>query len=126
MSGRIWRNLRYARQQSFKSDYYHKVGAIVCQGAIVKARGFNQLRNAGIGRCFTEYQESLHAERHACMQLQREEIKGCDIYLWRETKDQRPALSKPCDKCREMLRNLGIKRAIYSIQEFPYYNIERL
>ena len=120
------RGLNYAKRTSRRSNHEFRIGACVCKGAIIKSRGFNQIRLSRIGLSFTNYPESLHAERHACSQLPREEIAGCDIYIWREYKDGRPANASPCNHCRELLKELRVKRAIYTTGEYPYYQIERI
>ena len=126
MSGRIWRMLSYARKESKRSTHHHRIGVIICQGSTVISRGFNQIRAARIGSTYTSYPESLHAERHACMQVQRDALQGSDLYIWRETKCGLPANSRPCDNCTRLLDDLGIKRIIHSDSEFPYYKIIRL
>lgn len=123
---RIWRMLRHARRSSINSDHIHRIGAVICAGSIIKSRGFNQVRRARIGSNFTNFPESLHAERHACIQMSKDDIKGCDIYIWREYKTGSPAIAKPCDKCYTLLESLGIKRIIYSTSTFPYYEVIRL
>lgn len=123
---RSLRALKYAKQISRRSNHQHRIGAVICQGAIIKSRGYNQVRLSRIGRSFSNYPESLHAERHACTQLDREDIRGCSIYIWRETRDGRPANARPCEDCQRLLQELGIRKIIYTIGEKPYYQIERV
>jgi deoxycytidylate deaminase len=123
---KIWRMLKYARKESKKSTHRHRIGVVLTQGANILSRGYNQIRSAQIGLSYTNYPESLHAERHAAMQVQRETIQGGDLFIWRETKKGLPANSRPCNDCTRLLVHLGIKRIIHSDSEFPYYKIERL
>ena len=123
---KIWRMLRYARRESKRSAHHHRIGVVICQGSTVISRGFNQVRAARVGSTFTNYPESLHAERHACMQVQRESIRGNTLYIWRETKQGLPAKSLPCINCIRLLEELQIHKIIHSDSEFPFYKILRL
>lgn len=123
----IWKGLRYARKASFRGTHsQHRIGVAICKGSVVLSKGYNQIRRARIGESFSEYKESLHAERHACLQLQKDNISGTDMYIYRETKNGKPACARPCKRCQELIRSVGIRRVIYSNSEFPYYKIERI
>jgi deoxycytidylate deaminase len=126
MTGRIWRMLRYARKESTRSNHHHRIGVVICQGSVVISRGFNQIRAARVGLTYTNYPESLHAERHACMQVQRESIQGSDLFIWRENRQGFPVTSRPCENCRRLLEELQIRRVIHSASEFPYYSVIHL
>jgi deoxycytidylate deaminase len=126
LMNKVWRMLRYARKESRRSDHHHKIGVVICQGSVMQSRGFNQIRAARIGITYTNYPESLHAERHACMQVQRESIQGSDLYIWRETREGLPANARPCANCLRMLVDLEVRRIIHSDSEFPFYRVIRL
>lgn len=62
--------------------------------------------------------ECLHAEMMACFyaryNLGEENLKKATIYVVRAKKDGSLGLAKPCQACDSMIRDLGIKKIIYS------------
>lgn len=56
---------------------------------------------------------TLHAEIAAILNA-RQDIRGCDIYVYRENKNGQLAISKPCAVCRDMIEEVGIKNVYYS------------
>jgi len=57
---------------------------------------------------------TLHAEIHALLGIPKDKLKGCDAYVYRETKDGVTANSKPCPICQKALAKVGIKRVFYT------------
>jgi deoxycytidylate deaminase len=112
---------KIAREESFKSNYQHKIGAILVSGSRILSKGYNQIRHLKIGKRYTAFDCSLHAERDCVSKLDKSSVKGADIYIYRETKDGFPALSLPCSQCMFMLHELGIHRIFYTTSEFPFY-----
>lgn len=70
--------------------------------------------------------KTLHAEAHALMGLSTKETNNCTVYVYRETKDGVPAMSKPCPLCETALREAGIKKVYYSVNYSPYWEMLRL
>jgi deoxycytidylate deaminase len=60
---------------------------------------------------------SLHSEIAACLGLDRDILKGADVYNYRETKGGSRTISKPCASCQRELSYLGIRRVFYSTPE---------
>lgn len=56
----------------------------------------------------------IHAEVDAFIGNPRRLFAGCDAYVYRETKDGKPALAKPCPACEEVLRKEGIETVHYT------------
>lgn len=123
---KIERYLEVAKRESLNSDYQQRVGAIVINKSSILATGYNQLRHLKVGKRYTNYECSLHAERDACRKLSREQLKGATIVTYRQTKDGVPAEAFPCSQCLWMLQELGVKRVISSCVEYPYYRVTKI
>jgi deoxycytidylate deaminase len=102
------------------------MGAVIIKGNRVLATGYNQIRHLKRGSKYTEYDCSLHAERDACSKLDKTELKGTTIVVFRKTKDGNPAEAMPCDQCMWMIKELGIKRIISSCALPALYKVTKL
>lgn len=113
---------RVAKKEAKKSTYKHKLGACVVKGGSVVSKGHNEIRYCATGaNKYSEWRESLHAERAALSKLKKSEITGSSVFVVRVTEEQKWALAKPCSQCMYMLRDLGVKKVVFSISEFPYF-----
>lgn len=53
--------------------------------------------------------------------------RGSTIYVFRQWKNGHPAMARPCFLCRErLIKPLGFKRVVYTIQEYPHFQEEIL
>lgn len=113
---------RSAKIASNKSTYKIKIGAVLVKGGSILASGCNEVRYRQIGsNKFSEWKESLHAERCVLSKFNKEDLKGCSLYIWREYEDGSPALSKPCSACNYLITEMNIKKVYYSIPTSPFY-----
>jgi len=114
---------RLAKKEAERSDYKLKVGAVVIKGGSVLSTGFNSVRHCAIGSSkFTTWKESLHAERAALSKMNKEDISGCTVYIYRiHGLTGKPAFSKPCTQCAFMMRELGVKKVLYTHPDYPYF-----
>jgi deoxycytidylate deaminase len=116
-----------AKIESEKSTYVHKMGCVVVKGGSIQSTGYNEVRFCSVGSTnFTEWKESLHAERAALSKMKKEDVAGCSVYIYREYANGKPALAKPCSQCAYMLSELGVKKVFYTIDKEPYYREIRL
>lgn len=124
---RIQRFLLKAKEVSKLSDHQFKIGCVVANGSVVLSTGHNKTTYKSRGRKFASYDAALHAERNALSKLNSKEVSGLTLYVWRNFKSGEPANSKPCDDCMQMIYELGIvKRVIYTVSYFPYYEEIRI
>ena len=120
MKIRSW--LKVARSESLKSTYKHQLGAVIVSGGSIISKGFNQIRHSSKLKEHAKVDETLHAERDAIIKIKnKKKLFGSTIYIYREHKNGNPANAKPCIFCHEMIKASGIKKAIYTIETFPYY-----
>lgn len=123
----IFKYFELARVESEKSTYDQKIGAVIISGNKVLSKGYNKLRHCIRGKRFAPWENSIHAERDCCRKLNKEQIKGSYIFVYRENKKTgNPALAKPCDGCMKLIKFLGIKRVYYTTNKYPYYSELRL
>lgn len=115
--------LRLSRNVSKHSQYKIKVGAVLVVAGHVLSVGFNKIKYS---REYSHLQEqSLHAEMSCLKTCGRDYVDKATIYVYRETKNG-PALAKPCVKCQTVLKSRGVKRAVYSTAEYPFFEIIEL
>jgi deoxycytidylate deaminase len=113
---------KYAKQEAKKSDLHIKVGACLVIGKSI-IKGHNKKKTHTIfANPQIHLKTSLHAEL-ACL-VEGKNVKGSSIYVYRETKNGKPGLSKPCEHCMSFLREAGIQFVYYSVSEFPFWRKE--
>jgi len=102
-----------AKRVSKKSDHrsYH-LGAVIVKKNRVLSIGFNRNRTHPKSPHKFKY---LHAEIDAIIGLDFKDLYGSVIYVYREDKLGRLALSKPCESCMEAIKASGIKYLCYTI-----------
>lgn len=123
---RFERYLEVAKTQSLNSIHHQRVGAVVVNKSAILATGYNQVRHLKVGKRYTNFECSLHAERDACRKLDKSLLKGATIVVYRQLKNGTPAEAFPCDQCLWMLQELGVRRVISSCGEYPYYRVTKI
>lgn len=119
-----------ARRCSLKSDYVGasdvKIGAVAVFRRTIIARGCNRNKTHPLQERYNIYRYNMHSNHyypskmHAEMELISKiryldiNFSEVEIYVYRETKDGRKAMAKPCLACESALRELGVKRVYYT------------
>ncbi len=88
----------------------YQIGSVITKGSTVISVGFNQLKTHPKS---THPYKNLHAEMSAIL-LSKTDLSGCDLYVYRATKDKVPAIAKPCVYCMELIKLSGIKHIHFS------------
>lgn len=103
-----------AKKLSQKSDYRHKLGAVVTKKNRVLGIGWNKpfKTNPNSNNLF----RTTHAELDAILSSNRDDLKGSTIYVYRQFSNGNPAPAKPCIYCQELIRLAGIKKVYYSAE----------
>ena len=60
-------------------------------------------------------QSSTHAEHAALKALRGVNLKGAVAYVARIYKNGEPAMSQPCPRCTQLLRDAGIRKMIWTL-----------
>lgn len=113
-----------ARAMSELSDFkqYH-IGAVAVYGHKIISSGYNSnktnptQKRLNIHRFEADTPATIHAELACLLPLiNRKDINFSDIslYIYREYKNGKPAISRPCPSCMALIRQLGIRRLYYS------------
>lgn len=114
-----------ARTMSRHSDCKIKVGAVIANKKPISA-SFNTFKtHPKYSNPYETNVGSIHAEIRAVI-LSGQDLKGGSIYVYREYKTGKPAMSRPCRLCMEVLKEAGIKKVYYTIGKKPYFRLERL
>lgn len=102
-----------AKAASKHSDHpAHKLGAVIVKGNKVVSVGFNK------NKTHTKSNHAwkrLHAEISAIIKA-KQDLTGCSIYVYRETKNGDLGMSKPCPSCFSAIRESGIKIVYYTTE----------
>lgn len=121
------KHLRYAydlaREHEFDSYLEYNLCAVIVRGGNVLSVGYNS-------QGWNPLSERYKVQRHACnihaeinaIVSKRNKVRFDDakIYVVRLKGDDRVGNAKPCDMCQHVLFNYGIKRAYFTVDEFPF------
>lgn len=122
-----------ARECSFKSDYNGagraKIGCVIVYKGTVLAKGWNsdkthtQQKQFNIWRykdCGNRYlPEKTHSEIMALTKIKYLDIdfSKVHIYIYREYKNGKLAMCRPCPSCMAAIRSMNIKHLHYTTEE---------
>lgn len=114
------RNFIVAKKIREKSKHAKKMGSVIVNHGRIISTGCN------IQKSHPKYADgkksySIHAEVSAILKS-RTDLTGTTIYVYREVRGH-PAMAKPCNNCMKEIIEVGIKRIIYSVSYFPYYEV---
>lgn len=108
--------LKLAKRVAKRSDCRCQIGSVLVKSGRVISFGWNSRKrtpkSAKLG-----YNWSLHAEIDTCLGFSPEEIRDATLYNYREDRQGRRKISKPCPTCEHVLRGLGVRRVYYSTTE---------
>ena len=107
--------IRIAKKQAGNSTYIYKLGAVIVKGQRVLSTGFNSISHCSVNN----FRNSRHAEMDAILKLMHRHnglvsLAGSTLYVTRVTQTGRSAMAKPCKKCMDLIRSVGIREVIYT------------
>lgn len=113
-----------AKAMSELSDFkQHHIGCVAVSGHKIISSGYNSRKTNPIQKRLNAHRfdvdtnHTVHAELSCLLPLiNRQDINFSDVslYVYREYKNGKPALSRPCPSCMALIRELGIKKIYYS------------
>ena len=113
-----------AKSMSELSDFkQHHIGAVAVYKHKIISSGCNSnktnptQKHFNIHRFDVDTPATIHAELSCLLPLiNRKDINFSDVslYIYREYKNGKPAISRPCASCMALIRQLGIRRLYYS------------
>lgn len=128
------RFFKFAREASKKSDYTGSssspaIGAVAVRNKSIVAEAWNTNRTSPLQARYNVYRyhndttpPKCHAESALLQKLRWKcgdnlDWSKIDIYIYRELKDGRLAMSRPCPSCLMMLKTFGVKRIFYTTED---------
>lgn len=109
--------IKCAMNEAKKSNYNPQIGAVVFKGKRIYGSGHNGIRSSSISMKHKKWEESLHAEQAAMLNLDWNKLKGCSIFVYRTNKNGQLAMAKPCDMCQKLIKYVGIKNMFYTTND---------
>lgn len=120
LESRIERGIRLAIMEASKSNFYpHKIGAVVIKHGKPIKRATNSLRK----HSFSDYYKYPHSRHAEAAVLSNINAENSYLFVARVNRKGEPRLAKPCDSCIEVAKFSKVKTIIYTISEYPYYEI---
>jgi cytidine deaminase len=89
----------------------YKVGAILVNSGKVISEGANSYKThpkMGV--------KTLHAEIQALIGVRYKDLVGSTVYVARLNKNHKLGMARPCETCRHILKEYGIKRCFFTNQ----------
>lgn len=107
-------SFRIAAKESEKSEHnQHRLGAVIVKSGNVLSTGYNQLRYSSVLRTNT-----IHAEEAAILKLLNGRdfghLPGSSLFVFRHTKGGNRGLARPCSRCMDLIRSVGITKIYYT------------
>ena len=92
-------------------------GAVIYRGGRALCHGTNIDKNSVYVVPDPRTQSGVHAEARAIRKALADgiDLEGATIYVARVLKSGKPAMSKPCVNCQELLKSVGIRKVFYTI-----------
>ena len=105
--------LKKAKDVSTKSDHRsHKMGCVIVKRNRIVGSSCNTLKtHPRSPNCY----KSIHAEFGAVVDAGFD-VKGATAYVFRQQKNGKWAMAKPCFACRNFLIKCGIVKVIYTFE----------
>lgn len=111
------RILYKALEQAKKSPHRWKMAAVLTKSGRTLNIANNQPKNSPsiggvpLNRCSTHAEVAVTRMTNA---------RGTVVYIARIGRNGQPALAKPCKACQEHMKELGVKRAFWTIDKTSY------
>lgn len=110
--------MNIAREASLVSDHpVFKMGAVLFnkQGRLLSSgRNWHHKTHPMIKK--VSLVKSMHAELDAVLGLRHYDLRGTEIFVYRENNVGEPRMAKPCPMCMTILKSFGVKRAWYTTE----------
>lgn len=113
--------IKIAKKEALKSKYQYKLGCILVHGSKIVSKGHNKsTKTHKIAYYNHDHLEfaTVHAEVDTLINVSKEIARKSDLYVVRvRRKDHKFAMAKPCKMCEKIIKKMGVKRIIYTIND---------
>ncbi|MBP3886713.1 MAG: hypothetical protein J6F30_03505 [Cellulosilyticum sp.] len=115
-----------ARTVSKTSQYPRiKIGCCIVKKNVVLAVGVNKYKSHPLQKKYNKFRSmdeshihnNIHAELDAIIKCNRQDLIGASIYVYREDSFGNLRMCRPCEACRKLIRDSGIKEVYYTTGE---------
>jgi len=104
-------NIALQLAEEANNSMTHSLCAILVRKNKVLSVGYNSRKTSP--RMATKM-NMVHAELSAILRCPENDLRGCDIIVARARSEGRSGLARPCGRCQDILRRVGIRRVIYT------------
>lgn len=118
------KHFRLAKLVSKLSDYKIKVGCVIVRHGSPVVLAYNKVKYSR--EYSNQWKKSIHAEAYALRLAEKCDVSNGTVYVYREDKNGNIKMARPCKDCIKLLKDRNIKRMIYTVENFPYFNMENL
>jgi deoxycytidylate deaminase len=106
--------VKTAIREAQKSNFHHRHGCVIFNGARVINVGFNEIRYCSkLNKKYRKWINSFHAEQKTILFAQAP-VKRCSLLIIRINKNNQLVNSKPCKMCQSLIADVGITKVYYS------------
>jgi tRNA(Arg) A34 adenosine deaminase TadA len=112
------RCLRLASKAAETSNYGNfRHGAVLVKGGSIFNITTNSFNHTSFGQRFRSSpgHATHHAEVACVLGLDKATTYGATIYVARVNKNGEWRMSKPCEMCEEVMKHVGIKKVVYTV-----------
>jgi deoxycytidylate deaminase len=74
-----------------------------------KSHPIQKLHNSKRDLGVEEIHHNIHAEMAAIIKTKSKNLKGCEVFVYRQKKDGKLGMSRPCAACMDALIKYGVK-----------------
>lgn len=117
---------RIARSESKKSNFKIKMGAVIARARPIATGHNSKKTHPKFANPNLQLRSSIHAEISCLINSPISKIYHSDIYVYREFTNGNPALARPCEMCMKVLKQYGVRRIFYTINEYPFWKVEEV
>ena len=101
-------------EEAGKSTHHPHFGAVVFKGKRIFGSGHNGIRSSSLPMKHRHWEESLHAEQAALLNLDWNKLQGCSMLVVRVSKTGVFGNCRPCPMCSKIINHVGIKNVFYT------------
>jgi len=118
--------LHYSQEYTYDNPLEYHLCALIVRGGSVVSVGYNKRSTnafvehyGDMARGERDWCLSTHAEMDAILKVRGKiDLRGCKMYVARKRKiNESYAMARPCEICRHVLFNYGIRNVIYTISD---------
>jgi len=106
--------MQLAKRLSFKAKHRVRIGAVITNKKQIVGVGFNKMDKTHPLITGRNPKKKLHAEVDAIIGIDRRNLEGGTIYVYRENLNGEVAICRPCVDCQAILEEAGIKEVYYT------------